>query len=174
MPTYRVNSKGIAVGKSGNDLVYGNNKDNVLVGAGGDDILRGRGGIDIIDAGNGNDTLFGESGNDMLSGGYGLDTLVGGSGSDFFAFDTRPSINNIDVVDDFSVKYDTILLYKKLFKVSADSKGVMSSPAPSGPALPPTIPTIASSMTTLRALSITIRTGPERKPRCSSPSSMRT
>jgi Ca2+-binding RTX toxin-like protein len=129
MPTYRVNSKGIAVGKSGNDLVYGNNKDNVLVGAGGDDILRGRGGIDIIDAGNGNDTLFGESGNDMLSGGYGLDTLVGGSGSDFFGFDTRPSINNIDVVDDFSVRYDTILLYKKLFKVSAASKGVIKSSA---------------------------------------------
>ena len=173
MPTYRVNSKGIAVGKSGNDLVYGNNKDNVLVGAGGDDILRGRGGIDIIDAGNGNDTLFGESGNDMLSGGYGLDTLVGGSGSDFFAFDTRPSINNIDVVDDFSVKYDTIFSTRSSSKFPPTLR-VSSSPAPSGPALPPTIPTIASSMTTLRALSITIRTGPERKPRCSSLSSMRT
>jgi Ca2+-binding RTX toxin-like protein len=129
MATIRVNSKGVAVGKSGNDTVYGNNKTNVLGGAGGNDVLYGRGGGDIMDGGAGNDTLYGEGGNDILVGGLGQDTLIGGAGYDFFGFDTRPSSSNIDVIDDFNVRYDSILLTKKIFKVAADSKGYIKSSA---------------------------------------------
>jgi Ca2+-binding RTX toxin-like protein len=129
MATMRVNSKGVAIGTSGSDQVYGNSRDNVLGGAGGNDTLWGRGGIDIIDGGSGNDKLYGEGGNDILIGGLGQDTLVGGSGYDFFGFDTRLSSSNIDVIDDFSVKLDSILLDKKIFKVSADSKGYIRSSA---------------------------------------------
>ena len=54
---------------------------------------------------------------------------MGGAGSDFFTFDMRPSINDIDTIDDYSVKADTILLYKKFFKVAADSTGFIKSSA---------------------------------------------
>ncbi|MBM1173334.1 calcium-binding protein [Microvirga arabica] len=129
MATKRVNSKGVAMGTSGSDKVYGDSRGNVLGGAGGNDTLWGRGGGDVIDGGSGNDKLYGEGGNDILAGGLGQDTLVGGSGYDFFGFDTKPSSSNIDVIDDFSVKYDSILLDKKIFKVSADSKGYIRSSA---------------------------------------------
>jgi Ca2+-binding RTX toxin-like protein len=129
MATIRANSKGIAIGKSGSDTVYGNSKENILGGAGGNDRLFGGGGGDIMDGGSGNDTLKGEGGNDILAGGLGRDTLIGGSGYDFFGFDTKPSSSNIDVIDDFSVKYDSILLTKKVFKVDADSKGYIKSSA---------------------------------------------
>jgi Ca2+-binding RTX toxin-like protein len=129
MATKRVNSKGVAIGTSGSDQVYGNGRDNVLGGGRGDDALWGRGGIDIIDGGSGNDKLYGEGGNDILIGGLGQDTMVGGRGYDIFGFDTRPSSSNIDVIDDFSVKYESILLDKKIFKVPADSKGYLRSSA---------------------------------------------
>ena len=44
MATRRVNSEGVAVGTSGSDKVYGDNRANVLVGAGGNDTLWGRAG----------------------------------------------------------------------------------------------------------------------------------
>jgi Ca2+-binding RTX toxin-like protein len=129
MATRRVNSEGVAVGTSGSDKVYGDNRANVLAGVGGNDTLWGKGGGDLIDGGYGNDKIYGDSGNDLLTGGAGRDTLIGGAGSDYFGFDTRPSSSNIDVVDDFSVKYDSIALSKKIFKISANSKGYISSSA---------------------------------------------
>ncbi|MBM6580171.1 hypothetical protein ILT44_08260 [Microvirga sp. BT689] len=129
MATRRVNSEGVAVGTSSSDKVYGDNRANVLAGAGGNDTLWGKGGVDIIDAGSGNDKIDGGTGNDFLSGGLGQDTLIGGAGYDYFGFDTRPSGSNIDVIDDFSVKYDSIALSKKIFKISANSKGYISSSA---------------------------------------------
>jgi len=129
MATIRVNSKSVAVGKSGSDTLYGNGKANVIGGAGGNDRLFGRGGADIMDGGSGNDTLKAEAGNDILVGGAGRDTLIGGAGYDFFSFDTKPSSSNIDVIEDFGVKYDSILLTKKIFKVAADSKGYIDSSA---------------------------------------------
>jgi len=147
MATIRVDKNGNAIGKSGNDTVFGDNRDNAIGGQGGNDVLYGRSGRDVIVGGagndrvygdggndalagsNGNDTLYGGSGNDILAGSQGHDTLVGGAGSDFFAFDMRPSTNDIDVIDDFGVKADTILLYKKFFKVAADSTGFIKSSA---------------------------------------------
>ena len=129
MAIRRVNSKGQAIGTSGSDKVYGDNRSNVLIGAGGNDTLWGKGGIDIIDAGTGNDKVYGDSGNDMLMGGSGQDTLVGGTGYDYFGFDTRPSSSNIDVIEDFSVKYDSIAFSKTYFKISTDSNGYIRSSA---------------------------------------------
>ena len=125
----KLDKNGNAVGRSGADTIIGNSKTNILGGMGGNDTLWGRGGHDLIDGGAGNDRIYGESGNDILAGGLGRDTLVGGSGYDIFGFDTKLSSSNVDVVDDFSVKYDSILLDKKIFKVAADSKGYIRSSA---------------------------------------------
>jgi Ca2+-binding RTX toxin-like protein len=74
---------------------------------GGDDVVRGRAGNDWINAG---------SGDVVLSGGTGKDTLIGGSGQDYFVFDTKASSKNIDVIDDFSVKDDTIILDHLIYR----------------------------------------------------------
>jgi len=129
MAIVRPDKKGNAVGTSKADTVYGNNGTNILGGLAGNDTLWGRGGTDLIDGGAGNDKVYGESGDDLLSGGLGRDTLTGGSGEDFFAFESRLSKYEIDSVTDFSVKYDTIMLWKGIFKVAASSSGVISSGA---------------------------------------------
>jgi|SRR5215217_2772724 Ca2+-binding RTX toxin-like protein len=127
MAGIKLDKNGNAIGKSGADTIYGNGKTNILGGMGGNDSLWGRGGHDLIDGGAGNDKIDGGAGNDILIGGSGLDTLVGGAGYDYFGFDSKLSSSNIDVIDDFSVKSDSILLSKKIFKVSADSKGYIKS-----------------------------------------------
>jgi len=129
MATRRVDSDGLAVGTSGSDRIYGDNRINLLLGASGNDTLWGKGGSDTIDSGSGNDRIDGGTGNDLLIGGLGSDTLLGGAGSDIFGFDTRLSASNIDVIDDFSVRYDSILLSKKFFKVPSDLKGYIRSAA---------------------------------------------
>lgn len=83
----------------------------------------------MIDGFSGNDTIYGDSGNDLMSGGSGRDTMTGGSGYDFFAFESRLSTSSIDTVTDFSVKYDTIMLWKGIFKVAASLNGVISAGA---------------------------------------------
>ncbi|MBD2748616.1 calcium-binding protein [Microvirga sp. BT688] len=120
---------GNAVGTSRADSISGSSKPNILGGLGGNDTLRGLGGGDIIDGGSGNDNIYGDGGNDLLSGGLGRDTMTGGSGYDFFAFESRLSKSAIDTVTDFSVKYDTIMLWKGIFKVAASSNGLISSAA---------------------------------------------
>jgi Ca2+-binding RTX toxin-like protein len=129
MPGTKLDQNGNAVGTSRADLISGNSKSNILGGLGGNDTLRGLGGADIIDAGAGNDRIYGDGGNDLLSGGLGRDTMTGGAGYDFFAFESRLSKSAIDTVTDFSVKYDTIMLWKGIFKVAASSNGLISSAA---------------------------------------------
>src|SRR5690349_9743661 len=123
MAIVKPDTKGNAIGTSGADTVYGNNKSNILGGLAGNDTLWGRGGTDIIDGGAGNDRIYGDGGDDLMSGGLGRDTLTGGAGSDFFAFESKLSKTNIDTITDFSVKYDTVALYKGIFKVAASSSG---------------------------------------------------
>lgn len=74
---------------------------------GGDDVIRGRGGNDWINAGSGDDVLYG---------GTGKDILIGGSGQDYFVFDTKPGPKNIDTIDDFSVRDDTIILDHLIYR----------------------------------------------------------
>jgi Ca2+-binding RTX toxin-like protein len=124
----RPDKDGLSKGTSGSDTVYGDTRENFLAGLAGNDTLWARGGNDWIEAGAGNDKLYGEGGSDLLNGGLGRDTVTGGAGSDLFGFDTRLSSSAIDTITDFSVKYDTILLSKGIFKVSS-SKNILSSSA---------------------------------------------
>jgi Ca2+-binding RTX toxin-like protein len=129
MVTIRPDAEGNAVGTSRADLIYGNSKANILGGLAGNDTIRAQGGADIIDAGAGNDRIYGDGGNDLMSGGLGRDTMTGGAGYDFFAFESRLSRSAIDTVTDFSVTYDTIMLWKGIFKVATSSNGLISSAA---------------------------------------------
>ena len=176
MGTYRVNTKGIASGKSGNDLVYGDSKENILIGNGGNDSLWGRGGTDLIDGGSGNDKLYGETGDDLLNGGLGRDTLTGGAGRDVFTFETRPSNSSIDTITDFSVTYDTIGLTRRSSKASPrrePNRPTTSNRVLSGPGPRPTMQMTVSSTTRAPARSITIRTDRARRPRYNSRSSIK-
>ncbi|MFM2025860.1 MAG: hypothetical protein RLZZ339_573, partial [Cyanobacteriota bacterium] len=57
------------------------------------------------------DALAGVGGNDTLDGGLGVDTLTGGVGNDFFRLD---NVANGDLITDFSVPADTIILANSL------------------------------------------------------------
>ncbi|MGF9763726.1 calcium-binding protein [Microvirga sp. 0TCS3.31] len=129
MARIALDADGNALGTSRADTITGNSKTNIIDARGGNDVIRGGGGSDLIDGFSGNDRIYGDSGNDFMSGGLGRDTMTGGSGYDFFAFESKLSSSSIDTVTDFSVKYDTIMLWKGIFKVAASSKGVMSSAA---------------------------------------------
>ncbi len=113
------------LGGAGNDeLDGGDGRDTLDGGAGNDslgggadsDILRGGAGHDYLDGGEGNDTLDGGAGNDVLIGGAGKDILTGGSGIDGFYFasgdsgDELLSLGSLDIISDFSVQQDRILL----------------------------------------------------------------
>lgn len=93
-------------GFAGNDTIIANKGDDVLKGGTGDDKLYG---------GAGKDKLYGEDGNDRLYGGLEKDFLHGGAGKDTFVFDTKLGSTNIDTIDDFSVKDDTIWLDDDIF-----------------------------------------------------------
>ncbi len=98
---------------------YGTSKGEQVVGGSGNDRLFGL---------SGNDQLFGQLGNDTLSGGKGNDTLVGGAGKDVFVFDQKPNVkSNLDYIQDFAPKDDTIHLSRKFF--TKLSKGALSSKA---------------------------------------------
>ncbi len=84
----------------------GNGLANILTGNGLANILKGADGID---------TLKGGAGDDRLYGGLGKDLLVGGSGKDTFVFDTKLGTANIDTIDDFFAKDDTIFLDNDIF-----------------------------------------------------------
>ncbi|WP_441983635.1 hypothetical protein [Microvirga sp. 2YAF29] len=86
----------------------------------------------------GNDTLIGGRGRDVLNGGLGddvlygkdsHDSLIGGEGKDIFVFDTKPNVRmNVDRVNDFKVRDDTIYLDNRTFK-KLGSKGTIDHPA---------------------------------------------
>ncbi|WP_305070291.1 Calx-beta domain-containing protein, partial [Microcystis sp. LEGE 08355] len=81
----------------------GNGKNNVLTGNSGSNVLNG---------GLGNDTLNGD---------LGLDTLTGGAGNDSFRFD---NVENSDLITDFSVADDTIILANSLDGTLTGSLGM--------------------------------------------------
>ena len=73
---------------------------------------------DTIYGFNGNDFINGGAGNDTLEGGLGQDTLTGGTGNDFFRLTEVslpcPSPASRDLITDFSVPADTIILANSL------------------------------------------------------------
>lgn len=91
-------------------------------------ILTGNGLANILKGADGTDTLKGGAGDDTLYGGLGKDLLVGGSGKDTFVFDTKLGATNIDTIDDFSVKDDTIFLDNDIF-AKAGKVGGLSAKA---------------------------------------------
>lgn len=72
----------VALGGTGNDIIYGSQFNDVIFGDDGDDKLYGLAGNDIMFGGNGSDWLFGAEGNDSLMGGAGTDYLYGMQGAD--------------------------------------------------------------------------------------------
>lgn len=64
----------------------------------------------------GNDSLIGGAGDDRLIGGAGNDSLTGGAGLDRFVFDSALSAStNVDLISDFSVADDTMVLVQSIF-----------------------------------------------------------
>jgi Ca2+-binding RTX toxin-like protein len=98
-------------GNNGNNVIIGNSANNTLTGLAGNDTLNGGAGNDNLISGDGNDLLLGGAGNDTLNGGLGVDTLTGGVGNDFFRLD---NVANRDLITDFSVPADTIILANSL------------------------------------------------------------
>lgn len=68
----------------------------------------------------GADTLRGGKGSDLLDGGLAADTLIGGAGEDSFRFSTALGDENIDVIKDFDVADDLILLDNLIFENVGD------------------------------------------------------
>jgi len=107
------------------DLLNGTARDDTILGGAGNDQIWGKGGNDRLSGEAGNDRLTGDSGADRLSGGAGDDRLNGGSGDDLlfggsghdvFVFSTGiAGGGNVDHIDDFSVRDDTISLSHKVF-----------------------------------------------------------
>lgn len=73
-------------------------------------------------------TLTGAGGNDRLDGGLGRDSLIGGSGKDSFLFTTKLGRGNVDTIDDFSVRSDTIVLDQDVFR-AAGAVGALAEDA---------------------------------------------
>jgi Ca2+-binding RTX toxin-like protein len=105
-------------GNNGNNVIIGNSANNTLTGLAGNDTLNGGAGNDNLISGDGNDLLLGGAGNDTLNGGLGVDTLTGGVGNDFFRLD---NVANRDLITDFSVPADTIILANSLDSTLAGS-----------------------------------------------------
>ncbi len=124
------------VGSNYADRLIGNAAANKLMGSFGADILTGNNGNDTLEGGAGgdllsgnahNDLLYGNDGNDTLIGGLGADRLWGGAGIDRFRFDTGLNPNgNVDMIGDFSVADDTIMLARTTFQ-NAGSAGTLTA-----------------------------------------------
>jgi Ca2+-binding RTX toxin-like protein len=107
-------------GNNGNNVIIGNSANNTLTGLAGNDTLNGGAGNDNLISGDGNDLLLGGAGSDTLNGGLGVDTLTGGVGNDFFRLG-EIGLANRDLITDFSVPADTIILANSLDSTLAGS-----------------------------------------------------
>lgn len=96
------------IGSTASDTITGDAKNNILNG--GADT-----GYDLLYGLAGNDLLLGGGGNDQLFGGLGKDTLIGGNEDDLFAFNTKPSDQNVDLILDFAAGVDKIGLDVDVF-----------------------------------------------------------
>ncbi len=70
---------------------------------------------DMLTGTKGGNVIAGQAGNDTLDGGEGRDTLSGGIGADHFVFNGKPTLRNIDVITDFEVRVDKVVLNSKVF-----------------------------------------------------------
>lgn len=78
--------------------------------------LNGGNKADTLVGGEGKDTIKGNAGNDYINGALGNDRLTGGNGADKFVFNTKlSSKNNVDIITDFKMKQDKIVLDSTIF-----------------------------------------------------------
>lgn len=73
-------------------------------------------------------SIYGEGGSDTLYGADGDDTLGGGQGNDFFVFSTALGPKNVDTINDFRAKSDTISLDNSIFS-SLKAEGALNPKA---------------------------------------------
>lgn len=97
-------------GQGGNDQLRGRAGDDLLLGGDGNDLLRGGRGDDLLDGGADNDRLRGGKGEDTMIGGSGDDELRGGADVDRFVFDPSNLVEGDDLVEDFAVGEDLLVL----------------------------------------------------------------
>ena len=95
--------------------IQGSGSSERFVGSAYDDWLKGGDGDDYLEGYSGNDRLEGGTGNDTLYGGSGTDILTGGPGTDKFMFSKALALAGIDIITDFSVQDDKIVLSKSVF-----------------------------------------------------------
>ncbi len=89
-------------GPAGDDQFYGGPGDEFFGGGRGDDYFHGGAGDDFIGADRGNDTI---------RGGQGSDQLRGAENKDVFEFFREDYVaNEIDVVEDFNIKNDSLVI----------------------------------------------------------------
>jgi Ca2+-binding RTX toxin-like protein len=118
---------------AGNDKIYANDgNDIVAAGAGndmayggsGNDRLYGESGDDMVWGDSGDDSIFGGVGNDTLEGGTGDDFLKGGDGVDRFVFNPNRAGEGHDVIADFTLGTDKIVL--SVTNVLASTPGLLA------------------------------------------------
>ncbi len=102
-------------GLSRADTLSGNGGHDSLQGGGGKDRIFGGAGDDQLDGGAGDDAISGGNGTDTLTGGPGRDRLTGGAGQDTFLFYDALARGNVDIVTDFNVADDVLILYSSAF-----------------------------------------------------------
>jgi Ca2+-binding RTX toxin-like protein len=105
----------IRVGTRFADALNGLAGQDRLFGEAGKDTLSGGAGNDLLHGGTGRDRLLGGANDDTLDGGLGNDTLNGGAGTDQFVFSVAAGADNADVIADFAVGQDLILLAAAIY-----------------------------------------------------------
>lgn len=109
-------------GESGRDLINGEAGNDEIDGGAGKDRLLGGAGNDVIVGGRGNDVMSGGAGADRLTAGQGFDVLTGGGGRDIYVLGAG-SASQLDKINDFNPKDDTIFLDQSLLPGSGLGKG---------------------------------------------------
>ncbi len=97
------------------DVVLRNVERLFLWGSNLADTITGGAMADELSGSGGSDRLTGRGGADDIYGDLGMDTLTGGSGSDRFIFDSELTADNVDLITDFTIGTDRILLDENFF-----------------------------------------------------------
>ncbi|GHA85564.1 calcium-binding protein [Modicisalibacter luteus] len=103
---------------NGNDKIDGGEGNDSLYGYKGSDKIDGGAGRDYLVGGDGNDKLDGSEGKDYLYGSKGDDMLIGGEDSDTFRFYSWAGENGNDIIKDFTLGEDDLLLYGASFELT--------------------------------------------------------
>lgn len=109
------------------DVGTGGDGTDVLQGNGGDDNLQGAAGDDFIFGGTGDDIVRGDTGDDVIVGGAGSDIAIGGAGTDIFEFfDFQFEAGDIDLIRDFEVGIDSVVIVGTTDASFDDANGIVS------------------------------------------------